>query len=106
MTVGERCMVELTKIQGTCKKHIDCPLVQEQARKGIPPTTCGYYEFTEPIVCCEADAFVEPNDGTLLNLSNKPNIDFVFPSNDPDEPPAYGSRLTKSEQSMVFSTKY
>lgn len=65
--MGDSCEVKTTGVRGVCRISSNCPIVEEQAQNGISPTICGYYQLTVPIVCCEENAFVQPNDDTLLN---------------------------------------
>ncbi|CAG9855502.1 unnamed protein product [Phyllotreta striolata] len=66
--VGNKCTIRETSRRGTCQKERNCPGVQEDAKKGIRPTLCGYYDLNGLIVCCEKP--VEVNDLTSININN------------------------------------
>ncbi|KAK9890263.1 hypothetical protein WA026_010373 [Henosepilachna vigintioctopunctata] len=70
--VGNRCYMRNTRIAGICKISSDCPEVEEQARNGVDPTVCGYFQLTIPIVCCETNSFA---DGDFQSPS-KPSDSF------------------------------
>ncbi|CAH1153436.1 unnamed protein product [Phaedon cochleariae] len=70
--VNDRCFERHSNSQGICKLITDCPAAVELAKIGVETTLCGFYQLTEPIVCCvEIGLQAQPNvDGT----------DFIFPS--------------------------
>lgn len=73
-----------TGSRGICKISSDCPRVEEQARHGIDPTVCGYFQLTTPIVCCEQNEY---EDGEYQSPSKpqvftKPSFSFSSEEND------------------------
>lgn len=102
--VDERCEIKATGESGTCKLSFNCPRAEEQAKKGIAPTLCGFYQLTTPVVCCENTITPEPNDNSFLN-----NDEFIFPEDPPSRNQGnsgsnHNSR--KSEQKCNEYSKY
>ncbi|KAG5895056.1 hypothetical protein JTB14_021023 [Gonioctena quinquepunctata] len=61
--IGDKCTVRHSNRGGECKIISYCSKAEEQAKEGIDPTLCGFYELTTPIVCCEeSDSNLEPNE--------------------------------------------
>ncbi|CAH1103086.1 unnamed protein product [Psylliodes chrysocephalus] len=81
--VGFRCKLRGTNISGTCQKEPDCPSAQQNAKKGIRPTLCGFYNLNQLIVCCEnnfeiddlisSDQNVQSSNGNLRISEQKCN---------------------------------
>nr|XP_023023062.1 complement C1r subcomponent-like [Leptinotarsa decemlineata] len=90
--VGDKCTVGHSNQVGDCKIISHCPQAEEEAKIGIDPTLCGFFELTTPIVCCGVNSNPQPNE--LMPESSIPNSqpssdksqvnelsrpDFVFP---------------------------
>lgn len=50
ISVGQSCTLRSTGANGICK--LSCRVAEEEAKRGIRPTLCGYIQET-PIICCE-----------------------------------------------------
>ncbi|CAH0562168.1 unnamed protein product [Brassicogethes aeneus] len=72
--VGNPCKIKFSGYSGICKISTDCPKVEEQAKRGISPTICGWYELTTPIVCCEdSNSFSsQPNSLDPISFPEQP----------------------------------
>ncbi|CAG9759657.1 unnamed protein product [Ceutorhynchus assimilis] len=99
--VGEACTITSTGDTGTCRIHSDCPGIEDQGRRNIPITLCGFYQLTVPVVCCRNEIlFNTPND-----LGIEDSIQF------PDETPNlngnsfFSGAAKKSEQKCLEYTK-
>lgn len=103
--VGSPCTIRSTGEKGECKISNECPKVEEQAKKGISPTLCGFYQLVIPIVCCETE-LPFPND---LVIGNDDGIS--FPSEEsPIKPNLHDTSLLtgaarKSEQKCLEYSK-
>ncbi|KAJ8976561.1 hypothetical protein NQ317_014214 [Molorchus minor] len=89
--VGDRCITKVTGDEGICKISSDCPVVEEQAKRGVDLTTCGVYQLVTPIVCCPVDNFDTPR------RQERPEPDplIIFPD---DEQPNGNTDLRISER--------
>ncbi|KAJ8945606.1 hypothetical protein NQ314_009133 [Rhamnusium bicolor] len=77
------CVCASTGDDGVCKISSNCPVVEQQAKRGIDPTLCGFYQLVTPIVCCPSDNFGSKPDpltfpedlpGTTIESNNNIRI--------------------------------
>lgn len=100
--VGSPCTVGVTGEPGICKISGDCPTVEEQAKRGISITICGFYQLIVPIVCCEnqVNSLPSPNDlaigDTLSFPDDVPNL---------QGNPFFSGAARKSEQKCLEYTR-
>jgi len=95
--IGERCTIRITKVQGTCKLIEQCPSAKQASEHGVLPTICGFQFNTIPIVCCEENGLIQPND------LNPDSGTFVFPTDNFEPTPQKFS--SKSEEKCAEYSK-
>ncbi|KAL1493137.1 hypothetical protein ABEB36_011256 [Hypothenemus hampei] len=93
--VGEPCNIKDTGERGQCKVHSDCSGIEEQARRGISITLCGFYQLTIPIVCCRNERTFAINVPAPNDLGIDRPSGIVFP----DQVPS----IDNSQDSLIFS---
>ncbi|XP_044765999.1 serine protease snake-like [Coccinella septempunctata] len=95
--VGNSCFIRNTGTRGICKISSDCPAAEGQARNGIDPTVCGYFQLTTPIVCCEKNEF---EDGEYQSpsrpLYQRPRPSNTFSSEEND------NKFSNSQDNGIF----
>lgn len=111
--VGQSCFMSNTRLPGICKISSDCPVAEEQAKYGIDPTVCGYFQLTTPIVCCEKNSFEDgeyqspskPVYPTSTNSFSGEENENKFNSNNQDNGIIFGGDRP-SENSNIYPNTF
>lgn len=104
--VGEPCTINTTQEPGTCRLHSDCPGIEEQGKRNIAITLCGFYQLTQPVVCCKNEISSHSNAPTPNDLGIEESISFPEDSvPNLQGNPFFSGAAKKSEQKCLEYTK-
>ncbi|KAF5281650.1 hypothetical protein FQA39_LY17748 [Lamprigera yunnana] len=80
-----------TRIRGVCTVISNCPEADSAAKRGVTPTTCGFYHSRIPIVCCPENKSPRPSENSFTNVDKNQNQGFTFPNT---QQPSQTNRFT------------